>query len=113
MDALQQSTTVRAKERRILLHVVDMDGRPLYRGAAEMGLAQPDPPFAQRFHPLCAPERSKGSPSIEWMLPIRASSFAHAPVCAGMGKARTAAKPWQSDRDLCRRSRDPVQTRQG
>src|SRR5689334_8034474 len=37
----------------------------------------------------------------------------HAPVCAGMGEARTAAKPRQSDRDLCRRSRDPVQTRQG
>src|SRR6478672_3761274 len=31
----------------------------------------------------------------------------HAPVCAGVGKARTAAKPRQSDRELCRRSRDP------
>src|SRR5215831_2018272 len=30
-----------------------------------------------------------------------------------MGEARTGKKPRQSDRDLCRRSRDPVQTRQG
>ena len=33
----------------------------------------------------------------------------HAPVCAGMGEARTRAKPRQSHRDLCGRSRDPVQ----
>src|SRR6202022_740121 len=34
----------------------------------------------------------------------------HAPVCAGVGEARTAAKPRQSDRELCRWSRDLVQS---
>ena len=38
----------------VLLHVVDMYRRALNRGAAEMGLAQPDPPFAQPLHPLGA-----------------------------------------------------------
>jgi hypothetical protein len=38
MNAFQQSPAVGA-ERRILLHVVDMDRRALDRGAAEMGLS--------------------------------------------------------------------------
>ena len=29
-----------------------MDGRALQRSAAKMGFTQPDPPFAQRRHPL-------------------------------------------------------------
>src|SRR5215831_5211517 len=37
----------------------------------------------------------------------------HAAVRAGMGEARAAATPGQSDRDLRRRSRGPVQTGQG
>ena len=52
MDAFQQSPAVGAGECGILLHVVDMHRRSLDRGAAEMRLAQPDPPFAQRRHPL-------------------------------------------------------------
>ena len=46
MDAFQQYTAVGA-ERRILLHVLDVHRCALDRGAAEMGLAQPDPPFAR------------------------------------------------------------------
>jgi hypothetical protein len=41
-------------ERRILLHVLDVHGGALDRGAAEMGLAQPDPALAQRRQPLGA-----------------------------------------------------------
>src|SRR5271155_3153794 len=41
-------------ERRILLHVLDMHGRPLYRGAAEMGPPIPDLPFAQCLDPFRA-----------------------------------------------------------
>src|SRR6516225_380808 len=51
MDAFQQYTAVGA-ECGILLHVVDIYRGPLDRGAAEMRLAQPDPPFAQPRHPL-------------------------------------------------------------
>ena len=41
-----------------------------------------------------------------------AGEYIHAPVCTGMEEARTGATPRQSYRDLCRRSRDPVQERQ-
>ncbi len=37
----------------------------------------------------------------------------NAPVRAGVEAARAGAAPWQPDRELRRRSRDPVQTRQG
>jgi len=52
VDAFQQSSAVGTGECGILLHVVDMHGCALDRGAAEMRLAQPDPSFAQRRHPL-------------------------------------------------------------
>jgi len=51
MDAFQQSPAVGA-ECGILLHIVDIYRGPLDRRTAEMGLAQPDPPFAQPRHPL-------------------------------------------------------------
>ena len=37
-----------------MLHVVDMYGCALDRGAAKMSLAQPDPPFAQSRRPIRA-----------------------------------------------------------
>ena len=42
-----------------------------------------------------------------------AGQSVHAPVRAGVEEARAGAKPWQPDRDLRRRSRDPVQEGQG
>jgi hypothetical protein len=54
MDALQQSTDDLGDHRRILLHVLDMHRRAQHSGAAEMGLAYPDPPLAQPFDPLGA-----------------------------------------------------------
>src|SRR6476659_1744202 len=41
-----------------------------------------------------------------------AGEYLHAPVRAGMEEARAGAKPWQSYRDLRRRSSDPVPERQ-
>jgi hypothetical protein len=38
-----------------------------------------------------------------------AGDYIHAPVRAGIEEARTVATPWQSYRDLRRRSRDPMQ----
>jgi hypothetical protein len=58
MDAFQQHPAVSA-ERRILLHVVDIYRRALDRRTAEMGLAQPDPPFAQSRHPLGTHAKSR------------------------------------------------------
>jgi hypothetical protein len=52
MDAFQQCTDIGV--RRILLHVLDMHRRALYCGTAEMGLAHPDPPLAQRLDPVGA-----------------------------------------------------------
>jgi hypothetical protein len=52
------------------------------------------------------PHRGSVCPAITNL--TAAGESLHAPVCAGLGEARTAAKPRQSDRDLCRRSRDPV-----
>ena len=49
MNAFQQSPAV---ERWILLDVVDMHRCAFDRGAPEMRLAQSDPSFAQRRHPL-------------------------------------------------------------
>ena len=57
-----------------------------------------------------APRGARQRPwhSARVTIPPLPANLVHAPVCAGMGEARTAAKPRQSDRDLCRRSRDPV-----
>jgi RNA-directed DNA polymerase len=41
-----------------------------------------------------------------------AGEYLYAPVRVGMEEARARGAPWQSDRDLCGRSRDPVQERQ-
>src|SRR5215472_17150230 len=65
MDAFQQYTAVGA-ECGILLYVVDIYRRALDRGAAEMGLAQPDPPLAQPRHPLRT--HAKGGFGIEDLL---------------------------------------------
>ncbi len=42
-----------------------------------------------------------------------AGQSVHAPVRAGVEEARAGEEPWHSDRDLRRRSRDPVQEGQG
>ena len=42
-----------------------------------------------------------------------AGQFVHAPVCVGMEAARPGAPPWQQDRHLRGRSRDPMPAGQG
>src|ERR1700681_4873405 len=60
-------------------------------------------------------DRSPGQParhSAGFTHLTAAGEYIHAPVRPGMEEAQAGAAPRQSYRDLCRRSRDPVQERQ-
>src|SRR5450631_3678752 len=65
------------------------------------------------------PGRAPGTPGGQSLL-LRSGSIlttagqsVHAPLRAGVEETRAGAQSWYSDRDLRRRSRDPVQERQG
>src|SRR6516165_10517182 len=65
------------------------------------------PPTADHRGPRQQPRHPAGFTHL-----TAAGEPLHAPVCAGVAEARSAATPGQSARGLCRRPRDPVPERQ-